>query len=218
MTRKETGPERGGVDVAWIAGRLSGESRVQVWRYGDAESPQVLVRTPAMFNNARGVPAASAAWLRVFVLTGRLEVGVGDTGGTLPRAVADWQPHRTPRCVKNDEVATDDLLLWMRPVTAIDSRWEIVKQCIRVEAADREAARQQRRGLGLVREALRNHPARVAEMVLGEPARVCHLVYLSAGHEGGKRRRVLFERYRALGRYALRSSTEEAERVGRAAG
>ena len=208
----------GGEHLARVASLLEKERRVQAWRCGDEMNPQLLLRTPAMFNarTVRKGGVTEPAWLRVFLLTGRLEAA----GSPLPPEVSAWQPHGgTPRRVKGREVATEDLLLWMTSFERSaggDPGLTVAEQCARVEAARREAARQQRRALRAVREALRNHPARVAETVLGESARVSDLVYLSAGHQGGERRRILFEDFRALGWHALRSSSNEAQRIGRA--
>ena len=88
------------------------------------------------------------------------------------------------------DVATEDLVFWIDPL-------------LDVPAARREARRQQGRAFRVVRRALSNDPARVAEAVLGRPARVRDLLFLSAGHQGGERRRVLFERYPTLGYRAL---------------
>ena len=199
---EDGGGARGGgwsaEDVGWIAGRLEDEGRLQAWREGDAERPGVLLRTPRGFNRGRRGRDASPAWLRVGLATGRMEAVPGSAdGGSLPFGVLAWAAGgRKPAHagVPGTVLATGDLILALVP-SAGDG--------VGLADAARTAARRRERNAFRVREALRAGPAAVAERVRGVPATVRDLLYLSAGHGGGRRRRALFARYRALGREAL---------------
>ncbi|MCY3732436.1 MAG: PcfJ domain-containing protein, partial [Rhodospirillaceae bacterium] len=190
-------------ELAWIADRLESEGRLQAWRDGDEVAPRVLLRTPTGFNRGSGNGLACPSWLQVWVMEGRLEAAGRPDWTSLPHAVLKWQPHRRVPLHKGlaaTTVATQDLVLAMKPLGAGSGRAEAAAAC--------EAALRREWHAFKVRVALRKGPATIAERAMGRAATVEELLYLSTGYGGGQRRRILFARYRALGREALNPSQQ----------